>query len=174
MAVETPSTAATLPMREAVASFADRRQFVNAVTGLLGAGFERADLSVLASHQSLEIAGDVPGYPGRPDEALAASLVGEARFLVPLTIAGVVFLSGGPIAAALAVLVGAGLGGAALKELLARLGANRHSADFAVMVAAGAVLLWVKVESDAATAKALAILEGAGGRHAHVQMRAPG
>jgi hypothetical protein len=173
MAADTPP-AAEPPMREAVASFAGKRPFLDAVSGLLGAGFERADLSVLASHQSLEIAGDVPGYPGRPDETLAASLASEVPFLVPLTIAGVAFLSGGPVAATLAVLVGAGLGGAALKELLDRVGANRHSADFAVMLAAGAVLLWVRVENDAQGAKALAILERAGGRHAHVQVRTRG
>lgn len=173
MAAETPSTAATAPLqREAAASFADKRHFLDAVTRLLGAGFDRADLSILASHELLEIAGDVPGYPDTPDETLAAGLADEVRFLVPLTIAGVVFLSGGPIAMALAALVAAGLGGAALKELLDRVGANRHSADFVAALAAGAVILWVKAENDAQAKRALAILEDAGGSHVHLQMRA--
>ena len=37
-------------IREAVASFPDREHFRTAVSALLSAGFERTDLSVLASH----------------------------------------------------------------------------------------------------------------------------
>jgi hypothetical protein len=43
-------------VREAVASFPDREHFRAAVSQLLAAGFERSDLSVLASHDSLEAA----------------------------------------------------------------------------------------------------------------------
>ncbi len=79
------------------------------------------------------------------------------NFLGPLTVAGIVLLSGGPIAAALAALVGAGLGGAAIKEVLDRYTANRHSAAFAAALEAGAVLLWVRVGRPRAR----------GGRHPH-------
>lgn len=170
---DTPRPAPAAPShREAVAAFAEKRQFLEAVRALLGAGFDRADLSVLASHQSLEIAGNVPGYPDSPDATFAASLADELRYLVPISIAGIVFLAGGPIEAALAALVAAGLGGAAVKELLDRIGAWRHSADFAAALAAGAVLLWVRVKDDAAAAAAMNILAAAGGRHVHLQTRA--
>jgi len=53
-------------IREAVASFADKENFRRAVGRLLASGFKPADLSVLASHDSLEVAGDVPGYRGKP------------------------------------------------------------------------------------------------------------
>src|ERR1700749_5158680 len=92
--------------REAVASFARRNQFPDAVGRLLAAGFQPADLSVLASHDSIEVA----GIPAKPNENLLAGLTDEVNFLAPLTLAGFVLVSGGPIAAAIAALVGAGIG----------------------------------------------------------------
>ena len=44
-------------IREAVASFPDREHFRRAVSDLLAAGFDTADLSVLASHDPLAAAG---------------------------------------------------------------------------------------------------------------------
>ncbi len=158
-------------IREAVGSFATKAQFRAAVAQLLAAGFQPADLSVLATHESLELAGDMPGYPGGPGGALMAGLTDEASFLMPLTIAGVAFLSGGTLAVALAALVGAGLGSAAIKEVLDRYTANRHSAEFAAALAAGAVLLWVQVADPALEATAARILTEAGGRHVHVNAR---
>jgi hypothetical protein len=158
-------------IREAVASFATREQFRDAVKQLLAAGFAPADLSVLASHDLLEVAGNVAGYPGAPGEYLFAGLTDEVNFLGPLTVAGIVLLSGGPIAAALAALVGAGLGGAAIKELLDRYTANRHSAAFAAALGAGAVLLWVRVADPALEAVATRILTEAGGRTTHIHTR---
>jgi hypothetical protein len=155
-------------VREAVASFATKEEFRAAVAALEAAGFAPADLSVLATHDSLEVAGKVSGYPGTPGETVAASLTDEASFLVPVTIAGVVLLSGGPIAAALAALVGAGLGGMAINEVLDRILANRHTAEFAAALAAGAVLLWVRVGDAAHEALAARILTDAGGRYVHI------
>lgn len=159
-------------VREAVASFADKEPMRRAVAQLLAAGFRPADLSVLASHDSLEVAGGVPGYEGTPGANLLAGLTDEVNFLAPLTIAGIVVLSGGPVAAVIAALVGAGFGGAAVKELLDYLTANRHSAEFAAALKAGAVLLWVRVDDAAREALALRLLAEAGGRHAHLHERA--
>jgi hypothetical protein len=158
-------------VREAVASFADKQQVRRAVAQLLAAGFRPADLSVLASHDSLEVAGGVPGYEGTPGAGLLAGLTDEVSFLDPMTVAGIVLLSGGPVAALLAALVGAGLGGAAIKELFGYVAANRHSADFAAALKAGAVLLWVRVEGPARAAEALRLLAEAGGTHAHLHER---
>ena len=93
------------------------------------------------------------------------------NFLAPLTIAGIVFLSGGPVAAALGALVAAGFGGAALKELIDRYAANDHRADFVAALKAGAVLLWVRVDDPELEATAVRLLEDAGGRRAHVNAR---
>src|SRR5271165_2193507 len=128
-------------IRSAVASFPDREHFRRAVSALLAAEFDRSDLSVLASHDSLAVADEAAGTPR---EVLRAGLSGEIKYIAPLTVAGIIVLSGGPIAIALGALVGAGLGGAALKELFDDYTASRHSEDFAAALKAGAALLWVR------------------------------
>lgn len=155
-------------VREAVASFPDRDHFHRAVSSLLAAGFAPSDLSVLASHDSLAAAGE----PNVDKPALLpAGLSDEVKYLGPLTVAGIVVLSGGPIAVAVAALVGAGLGGAALKELFDDYTAPRHSADFRAALHAGAALLWVRCEDPDRELTATRILEVAGGRHVHIHGR---
>jgi hypothetical protein len=160
-------------IREAVASFASKAELRAAVAQLLAAGYRPADLSVLASHDSLEVVGEVPGYQAKPGASLLAGLTDEVSFLGPLTVAGIVVLSGGAVAAGIAALVAAGLGSVALKELLDRYAANEHSAQFAAALKAGAVLLWVRVDDPAQEATALRVLAEAGGRNAHMHERAP-
>lgn len=162
---ETPS------IREAVASFASPAQFRDAAARLLADGFKPTDLSMLATHESLEVAGNLPGYAGSPGASLVAGLTDDAGYLMPLAIAGAIFVSGGPIAAALAALAGAGIGGAAIGEVIARLIANRHSAAFATALQQGGVLLWVQVKGPEREAAALRILQEAGGRDIHVNTR---
>jgi hypothetical protein len=151
--------------REAVASFASRGEFEHAVSELKAAGFAPSDISVLGSHDSLSTAGD------SAEEAGAASVAAEIKYLGPLTIAGIIMLSGGPIAATLAAVVGAGLGGAAVKELLDGFFAPQHKDEFAAALEAGALLLWVRVDDPAMEAAALRILTQAGGRNAHMHAR---
>jgi len=158
-------------IREAVASFPDRAHFHRAVTNLLAAGFAPSDLSVLASHDSLAAAGE-PGGGG--PAWLPAGLSDEIKYIGPLTVAGIVVLSGGPIAAAAAGVVGAGLGGAALKELFDEYTAPRHSENFRAALHAGAALLWARCEDPDRELTATRILEDAGGRHVHIHARAPG
>jgi hypothetical protein len=158
-------------IREAVASFPDREHFRNAVSALLAAGFERGDLSVLASHDSLAVADEAAGTP---KEVLRAGLSDEIKYIAPLTVAGIIVLSGGPIALTVAALVGAGLGGAALKELFDDYTASRHSDDFAAALKAGAALLWVRCRDPDTELAATRILDEAGGRHVHVHGRPSG
>ena len=157
-------------IREAVASFPDREPFRRAVSALLAAGFERSELSVLASHDSLAAADKATGTP---TQILPAGLSDEIKYIAPLTVAGIIVLSGGPIAAAVAAVVGAGLGGAALKELFDDYTAPRHGEDFAAALKAGAALLWVRCEDPDRELTATRILEEAGGRHVHVHGRSP-
>lgn len=164
--------AASFPVvREAVASFPDRVHFHGAVSALLAAGFAPSDLSVLASHDSLAAAGE-PGA-GTEEKILPVGLSDEINYIAPLTVAGIVILSGGPIAAVVAALVGAGLGGAALKELFDDYTAPRHRADFAAALKAGAALLWVRCEDSDRELAATRILGEAGGNHVHVHGRSP-
>jgi hypothetical protein len=160
---------ASLPVvREAVASFPDRDHFHRAVANLLAAGFAPSDLSVLASHDSLAAAGE-PG--GTERSIIPASLSGEIKYIGPLTAAGIVVLSGGPIAVVVAALIGAGLGGAALKELFDDYTAPRHSEDFKAALDAGAALLWVRCDDPDRELAATRILEEAGGQHVHIHGR---
>jgi hypothetical protein len=158
-------------VREAVASFADREHFQAAVGELLAAGFEPSDLSVLAAHDSLDVAGSLASYPKEQHPWLPAALTDEVKWLAPLTVAGIVLLSGGPIAAGIAALVAAGLGGAALKEVLDRYTVGHHSEDFAAALAAGAVLLWARCADNDRELQATRILAAAGGQNVHIHGR---
>jgi hypothetical protein len=151
--------------REAVASFADRADFERAVSGLKAAGFESSDISVLGSHDSLATATD------GDETQRAAGWAAEIKYLGPLTIAGIIVLSGGPIAATLAAVVGAGLGGAAIKELLDGYFAPTHKDEFVAALEAGALLLWVRVGDPEMEQVALRVLTEAGGRNAHMHAR---
>jgi len=152
-------------IREAGASFADRRHFRQAVADLRAAGFAVEDLSVLASHQPLDAADETR------DELLAAGLSDEIKYIGPLTVAGIALISGGPVAAVIAALVGAGLGGAALKEFFDDYTAAPQRAAFEAALRAGAVLLWARCAAPEREREALRLLEEAGGRHAHVHDR---
>jgi hypothetical protein len=160
--------AETNRVREIVALFDSRAGFDRAVEALLRAGFDRTDLSVLSSHQSI----DAAGRPGKPrDEALAA-LLGELNYAFPLTTAGLIAIVGGPITAPIAALVAAGVGGAAIKEYFDEITAHPHTEEFARALEAGGVILWVCVDQDSIKeAKARDILTEAGGRNVHVAER---
>jgi hypothetical protein len=88
-------------------------------------------------------------------------------------VAGIIVLSGGPIAAAIAALVGAGLGGAALTELFNEYTAARHTEEFAAALKAGAAVLWVRCEDSDRELTATRILTEAGGHNVHVNGRSP-
>ena len=152
-------------IREAVASFPDREHFHNAVRALLAAGFDPSDLSVLASHRSLRAAEEKRG------DLIAAGLTDDVKYIWPLTTFGVVLVSGEPIAAIFAALLGAGLGGAALKEFFDDYMAAPHREDFEAALSAGAALLWVRCADPTRQSQALRILEESGGRHAHLHAR---
>jgi hypothetical protein len=161
------ATARSFPVvREAVASFPDRAHFRQAVSSLLAAGFPPADLSVLASHLPLAVAEEKPA-----DLVVTAGLSDELKYIGPLTVAGIILVSGGPIAATVAALVGAGLGGAALKELFDDYTAGAHRANFEAALKAGAVLLWVRCDDPEIELRATRILEESGGRFVHIHGR---
>ena len=135
---------------EVVGLFAERESFERAVEELLRSGFERADLSVLASHESLEAA----GRPGKSWREAMLALVGELKYEGPLVASGAIFLAGGPIAATIAAVIGAAVGGAAAVDLLGEVTAKPHTEDFARSLAAGSVILWVRAPDGVRQARA--------------------
>ncbi|HYD31500.1 MAG TPA: hypothetical protein VEB64_11680 [Azospirillaceae bacterium] len=168
MATSSDTTGGSTPVRELVALFETREAFDAAVASLLASGFSRTDLSVLASHDSL----DAAGRPAKPmDEALTA-MVGELKYAFPLTTAGLIAIAAGPIMAPLAAVVAAGVGGAAVKEYLDAITDHPHTEEFAAALEASGIILWVRVDGDPAVeAKAARLLGDAGGRNIHPVVR---
>lgn len=159
MSASTPSV-----RREMVGTFADRAHFQAAIASLTQAGFARSDLSVLASHDSLDaIEGEQRGWK----DALTA-MVGELKYEGPLVAAGLIALAAGPVGASIAALVAAGVGGVAAKELLDEVAAIPDSEDFARALAAGSVIMWVSVRDEAEESRARTILTEAGAQNIHL------
>lgn len=153
-----------LQTSEVVGLFANRESFERAVRALLAAGFGRVDLSVLASHESL----DAAGRSGASWRDAMTALVGELRYEGPLVAAGAIFIASGGLISGLAALIGATLSGVALKDLLDELAARPHTEQFARSLAAGSVILWVRTENANQRASALSILAAEGGSNVHL------
>lgn len=150
--------------REVVGTFSDRDHFQAAIDRLLKAGFSRTDLSVLSSHDSL----DVAGQEGKPWRDVLTALVSEVKYEGPLVAAGLIALAAGPVGATIAGLVAAGVGGVAFKELLDEISAIPDSDDFARALAAGSVILWVMVRDRPEEERAKAVLLESEAQNVHV------
>jgi hypothetical protein len=155
---------------EVVGRFGDRQSFAQAVEALLRVGFARSDLSVLDSHESLSASEE-------PDEAwreTVAGLTGEAKYLGPITTAGLVLLVAGPIELAVAGAIAAGLAGAGIYEFLSEVRSTPHTREFARALKNGAVLLWVRAEEADRQRLAADILTRNGAADVHVHERPQG
>lgn len=152
---------------EVVGWFKDADSFRSAVKALRAAGFERTDLSVLDSHESLTASKS-------PLEALKEAYAGmtqEANFIGPITLAGFIAVAAGPVGALVAGSVAAGLTGYALSDVLRDIRATPHTEAFARAAENGAILLWVRAETPAAQAKAVRLMEEHGGQDVHTHER---
>jgi len=154
---------------ELVGRFENKEPFAAAVKELLDAGFESSDLSVLDTHESLSAAGS----PGEAWQDALASLVGEIKYVGPITAAGLIAIATGPIGAAVSATVAAGLTGAALSEMLETVRATPHTESFARALEAGAVLLWVHAPGPAQQTRATEILRRHGAADVHLHRRPP-
>ena len=148
---------------EVVGRFARRDEFTAAVEDLLGAGFAPSDLSVLDTHEALGAA----GTSGEAWQAALAGLVGEIKYVGPITAAGLIGIATGPVGAAISAAVAAGLTGAALAELLETIRATPHTESFARALEAGALLLWVRAADGEREAKASETLSRHGAQDVH-------
>ncbi len=149
---------------EAVGLFADRGSFETAIRALIDAGFDRTDLSVLSSHESI----DAAGQPGQPWQDIVTALAGEFKFEAPLVASGAIFLVGGPVAATVAGLIAAAGVGIAAKEVIEGVTSSPHTEDFARSLDAGSVILWVRADDSAKQQRALTILTESGGQNVHL------
>lgn len=157
----------TQPRREVVGILTSRSDFDKAVQSLFEAGFSRSDLSVLASHDSLDAAES--GAASWKDSLVA--LLGELKYEGPLVTAGFIAIAAGPVGAAVGALIAAGVGGVAARELLGELTSRPHSEEFARALAAGQILLWVYAADATREARARTVLEAAGALNVHTNER---
>lgn len=153
---------------ELVGLFDTKDKFDAAVTSLRDNGFSRTDLSVLSSHESI----DVAGTDGRSWSDVLTALVGEVKYEVPLVASGAIALFGGAATAPAAIAVGAGVGAVALREFIDEVTSTPHTDDFARAVDAGSVILWVRIDPKHAGAEAQAteILQKNGATNIHMHV----
>jgi hypothetical protein len=152
------------PDCEIVGLYADRNSFESAVNALVASRFERSDLSVLSSHESLEAAGS----PGKPWKDVLVALVGELKYEGSLVASGAILLAGGPMAQTISGLIAAAVGGVAIKDVLGEVTAVPHTEHFARSLEAGSVILWVRAASLEDETRAIEILTQTGASNVHV------
>jgi hypothetical protein len=175
----------TYAAREAVGVFDNAEVLEAAVDRLETSGFDRAEISVLASDKTVRdrlgrlygSVAEIVDDPRAPRAAFASKdsrVEGEAAAVgAPMFIGGIagglaVVASGGAVALAFAAAIGLGAVGAGVGGLLARVIAQRHIDHVWEQLAQGGLVLWVGLRDDAAGARALGILIDAGARDAHI------
>ena len=171
-------------IREIIALFDSREALENAVEDLQSNGFDRMQLSLLASRETVEErlhhrltdvheVEDDPAAPRsepleRPDVGNVMGVaVGPPTAFAAMATAGIVALSGGALAGIAAGALAAGGGVAALGAFLAKGVNDRVAADFQEQVELGGILLWVSLRNPEQEAEARAVLA----RHTKSELR---
>ena len=172
---------------EAVGLFHTAKEMQAAIDRLLEHGFDRADVSVLASEKAIaEKLGDryrsvhdleddpyVPTTAFVPRESIGGAegaVIGVLMY-IPAAIGGLaVVASGGTLAAAVAALAISGTIGASVGTLLAALVGHNYAQEIEDHLKQGGLLLWVRTRDKEHEARATGILKemGAGDVHLHV------
>jgi hypothetical protein len=180
-----PIDQAKSEVREAIGVFHDPQNLEAAIDELLSSGFDRAEISLLASAQAVE---DKLGHryrrvvsladdPATPRAAYVSTeaigdaeggLVGGLMYVGATVAAGVVVVSGGAIAAALAAAVLAGGAGGLIGALLAKWVGDHHGHYLQEQIERGGLLLWVRAWDSADEARAISILRRHAGECVHV------
>lgn len=158
---------------EAVAIFHDVVSLDSAVQALIGAGFNRDDVSLLASeaaveeklghrYERVEELEDEPNAPRVAYRTLAEfadterTVANALTYLPAIIAAGTVVASAGVVAAAI---TSAAVGGAALSTVLARWLDANHANHLQEQLEHGGLLLWVNVPTVEKQSAALRILK---------------
>ena len=163
-----PESTAPATAREAVGIFKNQSALEAALAALKDAGFGHADLSVLASHDSIDAAGTAETSWR---DALTA-LVGEVKYEGPLVASGAILLVGGATAAAIAAVIAAATATVAAGEFLGEVTAKPHTEAFARAVDAGSIILWVATDTAKHEETAQRILVDNGAENVHIHERA--
>lgn len=150
--------------RELVGLFQSPAPLEACIRDLIDAGFSHEDLSLLSSHEAIEVA----AADGESWRDRLMPLLTETRYDVPLVAGTLIALATGPTGALIAGLAAAGVGAAALKEIISEVISFPDTNDFAKAVSAGEIILWVAVTDAPAEKTARDLLTRHGARNIHI------
>lgn len=177
-------------LREAVGCFRTEAGLQSAIDELLSSGFDRAEISLLASEQAVrEKLGRsyrrVEELSDKPEAArccyVANESIGDAQgglIAAPLYIAataaiGAILASGGTMASAILGAALAGGAGGLIGAILARLLGDEHARHIQEQLEHGGLLLWVRTWDKEDERIAGEIMTRHGGEDVHVHSIAP-
>jgi hypothetical protein len=175
--------------REVVGIFHNSADLQAAIDDLLSAGFDRAELSFLASTHTIEKklghayrkASDIADDPKIPRTAYVSTeaiggaeggLIGGLVYVGAIVAAGAVVVSEGPLAAAFAAAALAGGAAGFIGSLLARVVGHHHANYLQEQIDKGGLLLWVHARDADHEARSVAILTTHCGDNVHVHQAA--
>lgn len=172
--------------REAVAVFQTWPSLQGAVDELLSSGFDRSELSLLASQNVVEEklghlydkVGELEDDPAVPRAAFVGrdslvegrtGIIGGLAYIGAMAAVGAVVASGGTLAAVIAAGAVAGGSGGLLGTLAARWLGRDRAKEIQSQIDKGGLLLWVQLRDGAHEERALAVLNrhAAGDVHVH-------
>jgi len=171
-------------VREVVGIFASSGDLQVAIDDLLSAGFDRMDLSLLASAAAIDeklghrfvkvetIADDqsLPRAAYVSPEAIGdaeGGVIGALMYIGAMTAAGVVVASGGTLAALITAVVAAGGGGGLIGAIIAKWIGSHHAHYLQDQLERGGLLLWVRAPDIGAERRAIDILKRHSGVDVH-------
>lgn len=163
------------PVCEVVGIFHTTDDLESAVEELLRSGFDRAELSLLASegavadklggcYRSADELADDPTVPRTAFVSTAAigdaegGLIGGLGYLGATVAVGAVIISGGTVGATIAAAILAGGTGGLIGSALARWVGHHHAAYLNDQIDNGGILLWVRAWNQSDEKRALAIM----------------
>jgi hypothetical protein len=179
------SDGSSILIREAVAYFDNGEDLEAAIDELLRSGFNRAEISLLASEKAVEDQlghkyhkvselEDDPAVPRTfyvPTESIGGAegaLIATPLYLAALSAIGGIVASGGSLLAIIAGTVAAGGVGGAFGTALAKLVGDHHAKHIQDQLDHGGLLLWVRTWDGSDEKRAVDILGKHSGHDVHV------
>jgi hypothetical protein len=172
-------------VREAVGLFDNPTTLQEAIDELLSSGFDRAELSLLASEKAvdeklghhykkaaeLEDDAKVPRTAYVSTESVGdaeGGLIGALLYVGATAAAGAIVATGGTLAAAIAAAAVGGGAGGVVGSVLARFVGDSHARHLQEQLDHGGLLLWVRTSESKREKRAVEILARHSGRDVHV------
>jgi hypothetical protein len=187
-----PTVRGSPTIREAVGVFDDGERLEAAIDELLGSGFDRFELSLLAGQQAVEAelghayekVGELEDDARVPRTAYVSTeaigdaegaLIGGLMYVGAVAAGGAIVATGGTLAGAVVAAAMAGGTGGLIGSALAKLIDYHHADHLAGQLERGGLLLWVRTRDALHEARALDILGRHSARDVHLHdIPAPG